>query len=217
MRSLRFLSGIAVLCSLFACGSTETVTIPDGEGLISCDQTPPEGAELTARPELKVGDTFSYRKGGKVTIELRVVHKDDASYALAEATSGLVRHYNLDFAQLGESLGKEPAMQSRLAPADDRFTWPLWVGKRWSSNFTHQGAGGNPLPITAEYHCDAKETLEVGMRKFDCYRIWRHANLGDGTKYLEQVSISWYAPEVGRIVQRLDDGLLTQLTAYHRQ
>ena len=35
-----------------------------------------------------------------------------------------------------------PVQEIAIAPADARYHWPLWVGKRWSSHFLRKAPGG---------------------------------------------------------------------------
>jgi hypothetical protein len=99
----------------------------------------------------------------------------------------------------------DPELERELAPADSRFAWPLWVGKRWVSHFVRKVPGAG-LPVLATYQCDARERITVPAGTFDCWRIWRRARPATEGKFL-----------VGWVVRRLDDGVLLELEEFHRQ
>ena len=104
-----------------------------------------------------------------------------------------------------------------LAPVDPQFTWPLWLGKKWTGHFLRKDLGGNALPLLVQYRCDAWETVTVPAGTFEALRIWRRVRPATEGTFLDQHEIIWYAPSIGYFVRRLQDNTLTELEEYHRQ
>lgn len=208
----------ALLVMLAAC--TTPTPLPDdsfGRGLISVDRAAPAALDQIARPQWRVGDRFVYRRGGKIRLEFLVVEKTEQGYVLQEAGSNMEFALGLDLERLAEGVPGKPEEERRFAPADHVLTWPLWVGKRWSSEYHLISPDSTPIPILANYECDARERITVPAGSFDCFRIWRRSRpLVDGN-YLDKVSLLWYAPKVGYFLRRLEGEIVTELESFQRQ
>ncbi len=216
-RVLRFR---ALIPSLFlaACATPAALPPGSGAGLVSWDREAPTAAESFPAPHWMVGDRFVYEKGGIARLAYRVQSADPKQgYTLREEKSGLLLHLTPELAEVGQEMPGEPETRRRIDPYDAIFSFPLWVGKRWSCEFLSKRPDQPPLPLLVNYSCDALETITVPAGSFRCLRIWRRARVAAEGNYKERVSLIWYAPEVGWIVRRLDDSLLLELQEAHRQ
>lgn len=194
-------------------------TLPEGEGrgLLAWDREPPAGAETFPRPVLRPGDRFVFRRGGDFRQAWTVREAGPEGYILEEEESGRLHLLDLDLGDLGEERPGDPEATRRLAPVDSTLHWPLWVGKRWRSHFLWKEPGQPPLPLLADYRCDALETVQVPAGTFRTLRIWRRVRVAARGEFVERTTLTWYAPEVGYVVRRLDDGILLELQEFHRQ
>ncbi|GEM_PF-3698050 len=194
--------------------------IPEGEGLgiVAVDREPPKGVRLYPKPVWTPGDRFVYRRGGRVRVEFRVVAVEEDRRVLEEVGSGLVLVLDGELRELGRGVGEEFRYLRRMDPFDARFSWPLWVGKKWACDFLDKNPEGGIRRLRADYECEGKERIVTAAGVFECLRILRRASLlVPGRDYYEQVSILWYAPDVGWFVRRLEEGLMIELEAYQRQ
>lgn len=207
MRSL----ALFLLAILSACGGTPTLAEGEGKGLLSADREPPAGAETASRPTWRQGERFIYRRGNAQRFALRVVAAGDDGYVLEDEDSLLRTRLSLDFGEAGQELPEDPESVRVYAPADARYSWPLWVGKRWTTQYLFKAPGRPALPFLATYVCDAIEEVKVPAGKFRCYRVWRRVRPATEGSFLERVTLSWYAPEVGALVKRLDESVLVEL------
>ena len=92
------------------------------------------------------------------------------------------------------------------------------VGKKWSCHYVDQIPGVDCRPLRVHYHCDAEEEVVTAAGTFRCLRIWKTAQLEiPGRVFMDQVTLSWYSPEVGYYVRRLDNGTRIDLESFHRQ
>lgn len=209
----------ALLALLIAGGcSASAAHLPAGPGLVAADRTPPEGAAVHAAPTWLAGDRFVYQKGGKLRLALRASELDGGGLGLVDEETGRTLLVGPEQLERGERVRDERGGEQgfELDPGDQAVCWPLWEGKRWSSQFVSRAAGRPDLPLIALYHCDASETVTVPAGTFECLRIWRRVRVAaDG--YAERVGLLWYAPEIGAMVRRLDDGFLAELVEVHRQ
>jgi hypothetical protein len=192
--------------------------LPPGKGLVSFDREPPDGAEVVEAPRWKAGDRFVYRKGGLIRIAMHVdAIEEDGDYRLVEEASGLTTVLGSDLGEKGQLDADHDELARTLDPADQVLCFPLWAGKRWSSHFVSRAPGRDDVPLFVTYHADAWEEIAVPAGRLRTLRIWRRARVALEGDYLERVSCLWYAPEVGAIARRLDDGLLTELEEFQRQ
>ncbi|MGE0141649.1 MAG: hypothetical protein AB7I19_15185 [Planctomycetota bacterium] len=186
-----------------------------GPGLVSHDRTPPADAATFARPDLLVGDRFVFRRGGQERIAVRVSAIEEDAVEFTDEDRGMVNRFDRDFGavELRDAAG---ATITRWDRVDARFHWPLWVGKRWTAQYVRRDEDGE-VPVLAEYSCEGRETITVLAGSFDALRILRRSRpLLDG-EWLERVDVLWYAPLVGQVVRRIEDSVLTELEAAHRQ
>ena len=201
---------------LAGCKSSKTAAeLPPGRGLVTFDREPPSGAEVLARPEWREGDRLVYRKGHVVRLPFRV-ERDGDGWKLVQEESGLAQRLDADLGDLGQQ-DQDGGGLLRIDPVDSRYSWPLWVGKRWTCQFVRRAAGQPDLPLQAAYEVQGEETVQVPAGTFRCLRIWRTVRLTVEGNYIDRAAIVWYSPEVGYFVRSLDDGIVTELEEAHRQ
>lgn len=211
---------LLVLCLLPCACAGPTIPEGQGRGLVSFDRTPPAGEANYTRPQWQAGDRLVYLRGNALRVSL-VVEADAAGYRLVQQNSGEVQQLDQDLGDLGlfaAPVGKNPAKQEiAIAPADARYHWPLWLGKRWSCHFLRKAPGQPPLPLLVAYEVEGFETVRVPAGSFETLRILRRANVAADGTFLERTALSWYAPSLGIEVRRLEDSILTELAEVHRQ
>ncbi len=210
-------ASIAVFVATAAGCSNLSLPEGAGRGLVSADQTPPAGAAVYERPEWQKGDRFVVRRGGVARLSFTVVEAGEDGYALLNDESGGLTRYTRVFAEIGEEQPGDPASIRLQEPADQLLHWPLWVGKRWSCHVLRKAPGEPALPLLVSYECDRAETVRVPAGEFSCLRVWRRARVAAEGVFLERTSLLWFAPEVGFIVRRLENGTVMELEAIHRQ
>ncbi|MCA8943998.1 MAG: hypothetical protein KDB80_15650 [Planctomycetes bacterium] len=201
---------LVLLALLAACSSAPDIPEGAGNGLTVLSDRP-AGVVAIEAPTWSVGDVLEFELGGKDRVSLRVESgPDDATMALVDDANGLVQLFDRGLGRQAEMFPNVDGAIRVLEPADVQCAWPLWVGKRWRSHFMLK-APEQAVAVVAEYHCDARETIEVPAGSFDCYRIWRTAHAADDAESERVTSVAWYAPEVGYFVRRLAEGVLTEL------
>lgn len=197
--------------------------LPSGGGLVTADEQQPFGARLVQRPTWSAGDRFTFRRGNLIDVNLRVEYVDDGRYGLIDEDTGSLLLLDRDLGVLGEgSVGADEVWDDerfdvRLLPVDPAYAWPLWEGKRWVGQFVRLQANGSLVPLVAEYHAQGWERLQTPVGELDTLRIQRTVRVAQAGEYVERTALSWYAPEVGQAVRRLEDGLLTELVDWQRQ
>jgi len=211
------LASLALAVLIVSACRSAPEALPAGGGLVSVDRLAPPGVELVEAPEWQVGDRFVFRKGGLARLAYRVSATVDGVHHLTDEQSGMVTLVDGQLAELGQDKPDEPALTRRFDPADNLLTWPLWVGKRWTSHYVSRAPGRRDVPLQTTYHCDAIEMVKVPAGTLRAWRVWRRTRVAAEGEYLERVSVLWYAPEVGVIVRRLTGGLLLELEECHRQ
>lgn len=178
-------------------------------GLMAADSDA-AGAASYAQPEWRAGERRVYLRGEVLRLELRV-ERDGDNLRLVDDQTGLRTLYGPTLTELGQEKDDAPELTFNFDPADHQLTWPLWVGKRWTTHFVTRGAGRPDTPWIASYHCDALEAVAVPAGEFQTLRIWRRARPALPGQFAERTSVVWYAPEPGFFVRRLSDGMLTEL------
>lgn len=211
------LTTLGLTALLSACASPRE-TLPAGEGLRAHDRTIPDGVATYAQPKWLDGDELVFRRGDRLELRFVVRSREDGGFDLEDTERGNVLVLDGSLAQLGERAADADADDFRLRfdPLDPSYVWPLWVGKRWTGAFTLRSPRGD-VPVVARYHCDALETVETPAGTFEALRIWRADRVDAEGNYLERTTVEWYAPAVGYVVKRLEDGLATVLVRFHRQ
>jgi len=210
---------LAAACALGALGGCRASgeKVPAGAGLVTVDRDPPSGAEVFEAPVWKVGDRFVYQKGGISRLAFRLDSTVDGVHRLVDEQGGLVTLIGTDLSEHGQEQPGAPEHTVTYDPADFGLTWPLWVGKRWSCQFVRRAAGEEDVPLLVTYECDGIDTVKVPAGTFRCLRIWRRARPTKPGNYIDRISISWYAPEVGTIVRRLNESMLVEAVEIDRQ
>jgi hypothetical protein len=205
MRFQRLSLALALAATLTACKGSGP-RIPPGVGLRAADRTPPADAMLYERPRWTNGDELHYRRGGRIELSYSV-ERVEGGYRLIDVNSGRKLALDDDLAMLGELSWREGEFRVRLDPLDPSYAWPLWVGKRWTGEYTMRETDGASIPIEARYHCDAVEQVTVPAGTFRCLRVWRRDRVALPGDFVERTTVDWYAPEVGYVVRRLEDGM----------
>jgi len=200
-----------------ACRSNHPDPLPPGMGLVASDPADSVVGEKLFAPYWKVGDRFDYLRGGVLPIRLRVESAEQGHFRLLDAQSGLTTIVSSGLADQGQVKGDDYEFTLNFDPADYDLSWPLWAGKHWTSHFVSRAPTRADIPWVASYYCDAVEMVTVPAGTFRCWRIWRRARVAAEGAFIERSSVSWYSPDVGNFVRRLNDGLLTELVEYERK
>lgn len=208
---------VACAIALVAVAACGTPGLPEGsgQGLVTHDRRAPDGARTVERPTWTDGDRFVYRRGGQLRLALRVIAEEDG-FRLVEEATGLVTRLGPDLEQRGQEAPDAPELERVLAPGDTQLCWPLWAGKRWTCHFLRK-APGQLLPVWADYVADQWESVTAPAGRFECLRIWRRVRPAIEGSFFEQVDLLWYSPDAGYFVQKLEDGVITELAEVHRQ
>jgi hypothetical protein len=166
-------------------------------------------AQTAARPEIRIGDTWTYRytgpgvartevlkvteavaKGGfRITIE-ETSQSGAAAIMGEKAESGERRMLvSADLNPMLRDPQNAPALQEFV-----RFRWPLESGKSWS--FPNNGAN---FTFTWDVKADGWESVTVPAGTFKALKLsmTRSGGRGSGSEAL------WYAPEVKGLVKRV--------------
>lgn len=87
-----------------------------------------------------------------------------------------------------------------MTPHDGRFTWPLFVGKRWTSTFDADDVarGRRFRDVTSSWVVDAYEPVTVAAGRFDAFRLQSRPVRHSGV-----TTTLWYAPEIGLVVREI--------------
>ncbi len=176
------------------------------------DAEPPRGSSTWQRPEWRLGDRFVLVRGGLVKGEFRVAAVTDTHYEL-DTGSGVLLRRDRDLGNLGEWSANGEALHL-LTPADTRYHWPLWVGKRWSCEFVDRSRGGVAMPMRADYVVEDLDYITVPAGTSPALRIVRTVRLvGAGDDYLARTQVIWYAPTLGTEVRQLVGDSLVELVS----
>ncbi|MHC4261535.1 MAG: hypothetical protein ACYSWX_03365 [Planctomycetota bacterium] len=205
------------LLSVCAASCSSPPPLPAGSGLRAADQTPPEGIELYERPNWTAGDELIYQRGERATLSF-VVEPVGDGWGLRDASSDRQTVLDANLGLLGERRIDAERFDVEVDPYDPAYSWPLWVGKRWTGEFTMRDtATGEEVMFVARYHCEAGETITVPAGTFETLRIWRRDAIAGQDDLLQHSTVVWYAPEVGYMVRRLSGSLETVLTEHLKQ
>lgn len=222
-------SGFALLTVLLAaCSSTPEEVVPEeplqGAGIVYESELSSgfamDGPGPTARA-LQEGAELVFRRGGDRIARLRVERNEENSLLrLIDTDTGLQTLHSMDLVEVGRDAPRTESEEGpvdlpllRLLPGDPWLYFPMWTGKEWVAEFASHAPGREPIMLRVEYHCDAREMVTTPAGTFSCLRIWRAAGLAREGSELRRTSLYWYAPELGFVVRRLDDGQLLELEA----
>lgn len=215
-------SAVVALLALPACQtplSPRELPEGHGRGVVAADPAPPAGATTFTAPAWRIGDRFTLQRGDDARAVFAVAGMLPDAYLIdgGAGPGGIQLRRGLDLSYQGEfSANGEPLHV--LSPADVRYHWPLWVGKRWQCEFVDRTVGGPAMPVEVAYHVEALETTAVPAGTFETLRIVRHERrrTSQGPSRL-RTQLTWYAPAVGSEVRQLVDGELFELiTVEHR-
>ena len=213
---------------LAACSSTPEEVVPEeplrGAGIVDESELSSgfamDGPGPTARA-LQEGAELVFRRGGDRIARLRVERNEENSLLrLIDTDTGLQTLHSMDLVEFGRDAPRTESEEGpvdlpllRLLPGDPWLYFPMWTGKEWVAEFASHAPGREPIMLRVEYHCDAREMVTTPAGTFSCLRIWRAAGLAREGSELRRTSLYWYAPELGFVVRRLDDGQLLELEA----
>lgn len=211
-----YLPAALVLLWPAGCSSPQLAEVEPGRGLIAFDPQPPPGAATHARPTWRAGDRYVFERGGAVRVTVQVREAGPDGYVLEDAGSETSQRRDLDLGKVEEFATRDGTLLRRHAPRDQRFHWPLWIGKRWRCSFVDQTLGGDTMPLEVDYVVEDLDTVTVPAGTFQTLRIARTARIAGASGYYAKCSLSWYAPDLGFEVRQLNDGLLTELVEWTR-
>lgn len=202
-----------------ACQSTKP-TLPEGEGrgVLAADANPPAGAPTWPLPEWRVGDRTVLQLGDLSRLTLVVAGRLPDAYVLDNGSGpgGLTMRRGLDLSNLGDYAGNGEPFHL-LSPADTRYHWPLWVGKRWQCEFVDRALGGEPMRMEASYVVEAVDNVTVPAGTIEALRIVRRVRLLDAPgQFLTRTQVTWYAPSLGIEVRALVGDTLVELVSFER-
>jgi hypothetical protein len=205
---------LALVSLALAPSCRSTPELPPGQGLLTVDSAPPSFVELFEAPRWSAGDQLEYQRGGVQRLrQLVAEHPDGWGLVNVESRHTLVLDEN--FGQFGEVDAKGESVVV-LDPVDPSLHFPLWVGKRWSAEFVRRSPDSPDIPLLVHYHADALETLELPIGRVRALRIWRRLSLAREGSFYDRTSLQWYAPDLGFVVRRLEDGVLLDLVGIER-
>ncbi|MCA8966792.1 MAG: hypothetical protein H6838_04325 [Planctomycetes bacterium] len=211
-----------VLLTFAGCAGLATEPEPEpapvtaGGGLVSFDETPPAGAATYARPQWQVGDEFELERGGAARLRLSVAAIDERGYVLTTGGQVVLRR-DLDLANLGEWVAAEDRPLHVLEPADLRYHWPLWLGKRWACEFTEVFGDGRRVPMRASCVVEDLDEVAVPAGTFAALRIVRRLQRVDQEGAPIFTQVIWYAPEVGHEVRQILADQSVELVSFQRR
>ncbi|HEB54281.1 MAG TPA: hypothetical protein ENI87_13595 [bacterium] len=187
--------------------------------MLRADARPPGGAATFTRPQWRLGDRFGLVSGDRAHDEFVVRDVTDDYYELVDSRERLLRR-DRDLGYLGQWRVENGDVVGVdvMAPADARYHWPLWVGKRWECEFVERVRDRGAMPIRASYHVEALERITVPAGSFEALRIVRRMRLAapDTDDLPTRVQIAWYAPAVGFEVRQLIGYSLVELDSFRR-
>lgn len=203
---------------LVACSGIPTKMPPgEGDGLVTVSpQTPPAGTVTFPRPKLLQGDRLVFEEGGAKKFAMRITRADENGYEFLQEGAGEIAVYDANLGVVEIRRPDHPHLRQMRAPADSTFSWPLWVGKRWTCIYVEKSPIMGAQEIVVEYRADAMETIKVPAGEFNCIRIWRRS-LPTRGRFARNTAVYWYAPKVGFWVRKVVNGLETELIDFERQ
>lgn len=215
MLQLRML-GVAGLL-LASCRSVPQNTLSGvlaGRGLLSVSEDPPAGAQTWLRPTWHVGDSFSMVRGEHMRGTFSVRAIQGGTYVIDMGNGRLV-HRDKELGALGEWSADTGVAQRVLRPADVRYHWPLWVGKRWECEFVDQARDGQPMLMNVSYEVEDVDRVEVIAGSYDTLRIRRTLRRVDGgVQFLTRTQMVWFAPNPGIEVRQLLGDTMVELAEF---
>jgi len=210
---------LLLLCGSLAFAGCQGVggAMPEGSGrgVLQVDAQP-EGVQTWARPEWAVGHRFSLVRGEQLRGTFEVKAIEDGVYVI-DMGEGRELRRDADLGNVGEWTDGEP--KRLMSPADARYHWPLWVGKRWQCEFVDRVRDGKALPMLASYHVEGLDRIEVPAGTFEALRIARTLRLGlpeAQGKFLTRTQMIWYAPDPGIEVRQLLGDTLVELVEFSK-
>ncbi len=216
MRAIFAVTFVLAGCAGAPASPAPAPVVPAGGGLVSFDATPPSGAVTYARPQWQVGDEFELERGGTVRLRTAVAAIDERGYVLSTGGQVVLRR-DLDLANLGEWVAAEDRPLHVLEPADRRYHWPLWLGKRWTCEFTEVFADGRTVPMRASCVVEDLDEVTVVAGTFAALRIVRRLQRLDQEGASTFTQVTWYAPEVGHEVRQVFADQSVELVSFRRQ
>lgn len=214
---------VAFGCLLAACQSApdeapsvaaEKSEAVAGRGVFEVSEAP-QGAKLWQRPQWRVGDRFTLLRGERMKGTFEVTGIADGAYVIDMGSGSEIRR-NQDLGNLGHWLKGKDGPERAMLPADARYHWPLWVGKRWTCEFVDRARSGRELRMIASYEVEDTDRITVAAGTFETLRIRRSLRLADDDVQLTTCQMIWYAPDAGLEVRQLLGDSMVDLVDYER-
>lgn len=180
-----------------------------GSGYASDKDKPPADyqGQIAERPTLNKGDRWDYERRGKVV-----------SYEFFEEKDGqLIFHIQWDDGTKGTDIytadlnfvkhvRPNGEIKEEVTPFKGQFSFPLWVGKKWSYSFsTSKGKqGASESRSDTNVKIVAYEQVKVPAGTFGAFKIEevRYGTTKKGTQSLTGKGLTiWYSPDIKRYVK----------------
>jgi hypothetical protein len=197
-----------------ACTAPSAASPESGAGLLEFDAEPPAGAATWPQPTLAPGGHFVLMRGNKARTGFTIA-ADERGYLFVDDQGDRLRR-GPDLANLGEwpKEGDEPT--HAFAPADQRFHWPLWLGKRWRCQYVDRLTGVYSLLVVSTYVVEDLDSITTAAGTFEALRIVRTTSLiADGGPYFDRVMVIWYAPSIGLEIRQMFSDTAVELVEWH--
>ena len=188
------------------------------------NQAPP-GAQVSPAPRMRVGDYWEYKVtngfSGKPVTDVYsqevVAANPDGAFKLKITHKASGRYHYKHFSPNYEYLGYQYENSARTPGIDlGRYSFPMWVAKRWISNFSLYNKAGQPQQYTNQFIVMGFEPVQAGGKTYQAFKVrlfnqqpvyLDHANPAGVIKLLEtdeeelQYREFWYAPTARIIVK----------------
>ena len=215
MSSQRVFCAIGLVALLLISGCGEPTTP------VAWSNQPPSGGQVTQAPKFEVGELWIYNLKNyagsgndyEYTFEIKSVNQNgtvDVEYKNYETNKSSMQvwdknHQRIGFRQKNGSINKTGNR--------GEYSFPLWVGKRWTKEFRTSSTGGATNTYKRTYVVKGMELVDTPAGSFDAYKIWFSTQVV-GASNAYYVGHFWYAPEVKMNVKMKREHFEWYLTNY---